>query len=613
MRGLVHFNSKGWTPGSAIFRALGVACPMLVSALVGKPGWGALVGLGALYAGVASFTGIQPVRVRQMLLSSLATAIVTGIGCGLNRGDAIPIVGVTLLAFVFSLVGAIRTSFSIVSIQAVALLIVMTGIPGSAASPLGNAGLVLCGGLFQTALLSLAWPINPYFVERKAMADVFFGLASFVRARSTEGGDIPDSDPFVHAVARLDEAQRYVKKPEHVRMQRSLEVAETVRAALVGYARAYSALEVDGCCPDWLAQVNETLATALEVSAKRMTDGDYGSAALETPDLDREVEHTVGDVRHWLKLIDDQLAHLNDMEPDPPLEPGDSHWLPRWESVTGIFDSRNLRGLAASHAFRYAVSVGGASAMARVAHVSHSYWFPLTVALTLRSDYSSTLTRGLGRAAGTIFGVGAAWIVYAALRPSTGSLIVLVAVSAWFAYAVYRASYTLYALAITMYVVFSVSAAGVPQHEVGEIRTMATVLGVIFVVAVSLAWPLWRSPDVSGVMRDAFRAQAEYGRLVENQLAGKPANRTQSVRRRARSLRIDAQNLARAAQDEPLWARKGHLDEVARDMDALAAGAADMLYVHAEAIGNSSKAEMSESDLDQTLRKAIENAESRAR
>ena len=609
VRLVTQVDLKGWRPHTALLRTLGVAVPLLLGFFLGKPSWGVLASIGALYTGTASFGGIHPIRVQRMLAASFATAALTGVACLINRGDVVAVTGVILCAFLMAIVGTLNAGANVVAIQATAALVIVSGIPASRADPGGNALLVLAGGLLQTAFLSLFGPFSPFFVERTAVAELFSGLGSFVRdLQGDHPAEIPDSDPFLTAIARLEEAEASGLRPEHLPLKHAVRVAETVRAALVGYARAFRSLRVKSHCPDCLADVNERLAKELDSIGGRIQNGVF-QGVYEQEQSGVSPNALEGELLYWWELIQRDLADIGEPQGIIELRKGRWWWLPRLGSLTALFDSKALQGITLVHSARYALAVGLSDLVSRMSHTEHSYWFPLTVALILRSDYATTLSKGAARAAGTLVGVAIASGVDRWLHPSTSVLIALVIVSTWFGFSVYQANYMGFTFAVTLFVVFSVSATGISEPEVGEVRMMATLLGVLVSLAISLLWPLWQSREVRGLLREAFLAQAAYGREVSRLLEGEPAPDAEELRRKARSLRIDAQKLAAAAAIEPKWGRQDHLESSSDQLGMLAAGGAEMLFVHAQALIRHEKSLTSRSALRDTLLAAIARAD----
>jgi uncharacterized membrane protein YccC len=141
---------------------------------------------------------------------------------------------------------------------------------------------------------------------------------------------------------------------------------------------------------------------------------------------------------------------------------------------------------------RYALLLGLATATAELlAHrlrLGHGYWMAMTVLLVLRRGGTETVIRGLQRIGGTVLGVGAATLALALLKPETATLVGLLALAAWCAYAMQWVNYGTFSIAVTSYVAFLFALEGMPEAEVATNRVMATLLGGgLGIVALGLA------------------------------------------------------------------------------------------------------------------------------
>ncbi len=104
---------------------------------------------------------------------------------------------------------------------------------------------------------------------------------------------------------------------------------------------------------------------------------------------------------------------------------------------------------AGRHALRLAVLAALAEVIAQASGLSHGYWIVLTIFIVLRPDYSSTLYRGLQRAAGTVVGAGLGVATVLLVKVSLTALLCVIAVSLVAAYAVFTVNYLLYAVFLT--------------------------------------------------------------------------------------------------------------------------------------------------------------------
>jgi uncharacterized membrane protein YccC len=223
--------------------------------------------------------------------------------------------------------------------------------------------------------------------------------------------------------------------------------------------------------------------------------------------------------------------------------------------------------------------------------ISHAYWLPLTVCIVLRADYATTVERGASRLAGTLLGAGMATVLAYLLHPSPIALVAMMLVGGWFTCALLLSGYTYYSAAITIYVVASVASSGLSQQRAGAERIEATLAGVALAILANLAWPTWQSPQVKGILRDAVQAQMAYGAAVTAMLEGRQDHLDEDVRRRARTLRLEAERIVAAAKQEPRWGRACLPPESSDILARLDENAALMLSLHAEALQESLRSE----------------------
>jgi hypothetical protein len=165
---------------------------------------------------------------------------------------------------------------------------------------------------------------------------------------------------------------------------------------------------------------------------------------------------------------------------------------------TGAEWAAAVRGAFAPKAAepRYGLLLGLACAaavlIARAIELPNGYWVPMTVLLVLRRGGGETVTRGVLRIGGTLLGAGLATLVVAILRPSPVALTVLIALSAWGAYALQWVNYGTFSASVTSYIAFLFSLQGLPETVVAGHRVIATLIGgALAMTALGLA-RLWR-------------------------------------------------------------------------------------------------------------------------
>lgn len=570
---------------------------------LGHPAWGVLAGLGALYAGFASFRGAFVDRFRIMWALGFAMAIVAFLGGLLSRSGWWMVAGVTLASIPLALYSLRSRAANTLAVQATGTLIVLAGIPQTPAEAAANALIVLSGVAVQTLVLMVVWPFNPHRPEQRAVANVFHSLAGYVeRLRAGDETLLPEAEPFSEAREILAFQLHRNPSDEDRFLDQALRTADAIRAALVAYSRTdhrmrelggAAALHAEAVAAD-LQQTLLTVARAIE-SGHHDAEGEHGVGFFATTQNEPIAIHPPGhggDVwrehREWRELLRQELLEIYRpvdwvAEADPATHPS----IPLWRRVLRLLvrvpRELPLEGLALQHAFRYALVVGVATAMARMIGLQHAYWLPLTAALILRPDYASTLHRGVGRLAGTLVGVAFASAVVDLIHPGHWVGIALMLAGAWLAAAAFLANYAIFAFAITVYVVLSISTAGA-AHATALQRLEATFLGVFLAIGAYFVWPIWQSRQVWNVLRQAAQAQVEYGGLLLRVLDGELDAIPDDTRYHTRGLRLQAETLVNAAEVEPRWSRGLELSEACDALEQVEEQAAILLSLQAEAL-----------------------------
>ncbi|RYG23970.1 hypothetical protein EON82_12325 [bacterium] len=561
---LSRFDRTGWRPVSALLRFLGVTVAVLVGLALAGRGGAVLAGLGALYAGMASFGGVHQARLKRMVLATLGATATTFVGCLVGTNDVLTVVFVVIGAFLLSLLGAAGADAAQVATQATAILVVLSGLQGSSAFPLGNAALVMGGGLGQALILMLFHPISPVAAERRAMEGVYAGLARFA---SSGGKEAPLPSAAPHAAARdlLRSAFSYGSRPELLKLWTELELADAIRGNLSGLARVGAQREVWEALAEWLEAAADEIARGRAITRKAPEFG----LSLLSPLQDEPLGE--GELAlPWLKRIQAMIEAEEEGRMPVGIPPPRS-WLLALKNV------ETVRALALGHALRYSFAVGVATAVYRWFRVDHGYWAALAVAFSLRPDFATTIVRSVGRIVGTAIGVGLATAFVFAFHPQTTGLTLGMLAAVWFAFSLQNATYVGFSAGLAFYVVMSVSLSGLAFSTAGIERVGATAAGSIFALAVAVLWPKWEAGNVRSVLAAAFATQAEYALAVAE---SRDAAGLDAARFQARAARLEAERTVSAAGFEPWWLRRRHLEGAGPALSRLAENAARILAVH---------------------------------
>ncbi len=168
----------------AIRNSLAVAVPLGIGIALDKPLGGVAIATGAL--NVAYSDGRDPYaqRARRMLTWTLLGAIAVFVGSVTGKYHWAAIFVAAVWAFVGGMCVSISTRAGDLGLNTLVTLIVFAA---RGAMPLEGAliaaGLVLGGGLLQTAFALLFWPLRPNDPERRAVGKVYLDLANEVTSQ----------------------------------------------------------------------------------------------------------------------------------------------------------------------------------------------------------------------------------------------------------------------------------------------------------------------------------------------------------------------------------------------------------------------------------------------
>jgi len=121
-----------------------------------------------------------------------------------------------------------------------------------------------------------------------------------------------------------------------------------------------------------------------------------------------------------------------------------------------------------------------------------------------------TFTRGVGRALGTLIGVGIASTIAVTTHPHGWVLVALVAVFVWATGALFNASYAVFSVFVTGAVVFLLAGLNTDPVTDARDRLVATVLGSVLALGAYALWPSWGRRPVADALADLADATRRY-------------------------------------------------------------------------------------------------------
>ena len=460
------------------------------------------------------------------------------IGCHTGAEPVANVILTVLWGLLLGLLGSLGTTATVVGINSALALIVFSHPPYDPAVALAQAGFILAGGVLQTVLLVLVWPLQRFSGERRVLAAAYRALAAYA-------GHLPETKLASPATAELTsvgtalaDPQPFARPSELAAFEDLLDEAERIRAGLGALATDRHHLAARGL--DGAAEAVRRLGTAAEGVLGEVAEAlAAGRAPAELPAVWTELDEAL----ERLERARDALPPGAPEAPDLAAAVGDANALlgqlrAAWRAgqmpedraaasparphavapfgVTAFGDAlETLRANASprsryfQHALRMAAVLGLAATAERLLPFQRGYWIPLTAVLVLRPDFTGTFTRGATRVGGTVAGAVLASAI-AALHPGAPLYLLLAVAFAGTGFALFGVNYGVYSATITAYVVFLLALAGSPEHEAALDRVGATVLGGALAVAVYALWPTWSRSRVPLELAELLDAQRRY-------------------------------------------------------------------------------------------------------
>ncbi|MEU6234871.1 FUSC family protein [Kitasatospora sp. NPDC047058] len=382
-------------PWAAVARAsVALSAPLAVGIAVGRPGYGALVSMGALSAVIGDTADAYRMRVFNIAVPQLFGALGVTLG-SLAYGEGwTAVAALTVVALVSGMISSIGAVASVSGLLLLLNAVVGAGLPMP--TPWWKPPLLLVlGGLVVLVLTLFGWPLRGGVPEREAVADAYRTVAGFLRAAGT-----PEHDERRQAVT------------ESLNQSYDLLLAHRIRrhGRSPGLARL-------------IAQLNAVMPVVEAGSAAKLRPASLGPLSQAYPTALRELADVVGHGRPWTgtldlppptgpaeRAIDQALRHAagiaREAAPDP-YGPADRLGRPATFRARARRTARAalLSGASWRYGLRLALCIGLAQALVSALPVPRSYWVALTVTFVMKPDFGSVFSRAVLRALGTAGGL----------------------------------------------------------------------------------------------------------------------------------------------------------------------------------------------------------------
>ncbi len=546
-------------PWVALRNAIGVTLPLAVGVALGMPLGGLAVSSGALQVSYSDGHGPYAQRAKRMLAATLLCALAVVEGGLAGRNIVLAVIVPTLWAFAAGLGVCLGPAAESLGVISLVMLIIYAALPLTPERAVLSGLLALGGGLLQTALALVLWPVRRYQPERRTLADLYGELSRAAIVPTGPEGGPPASGQITLARETLGGLGND-NSLEAARYWSLLNQAERIRLSVLTLRRLRRRMERDAE-PDTgvsarVQAVQQFLDVSADVLAKIGQSLSMGEAADRAREKLRELETLAEglrneetkpasvflsamtrDARYQMDALNGQLrsavrsvsettaAGFEALASRDAIQP----WPRR---ITGrlatLRANLTLQSSAFRHAIRMALCLAIGEVVARQLHNGRSYWLGMTIVLVLKQEFAATFSRGLLRIGGTILGLLLATGLFHFYSPGMVMKVALVGVFMFLLRWAGSANYGVFTIAVSALIVVMAAFAGVSPKAVILARGEMTCLGGLIALGTYLVWPTWERTRVLPTVAQMLEAYRAYFHAVAGaQLQDNPRNETE--------------------------------------------------------------------------------------
>ncbi len=526
---LTRIETAKIIPWIALRNTIGVTGPLVVGLLYGQLAAGLIMGMGAL--NVAFSDGKDPYQQRagRMLLASFFCGLSVMIGSATGRDPIAATLIAAWWAFAAGMMVSLGTTAGDIGTVSLVVLVVFAAQSMSPHKALLSGLLAFAGGLFQTLLSVISWLHRRYEPERRALGQLYDGLKQMIAAH-VDASEAPPATSQSSEAGKALATLRGDYSLEGERYRSLLSQAERARLSILAIKRLRARMRRES-----IAKYPEVLDRVLEIAAQvcgevsRLllrevvsihVDGtlqDLMKLSQAIPDSDEPAAALARDARFLVAALAGQLRAAASLashsigagqqaferqEARKPLA------LRLTSSLAILRANLSLQSTAFRHALRLATCIAFGVALGRGMGLLRPYWIPMTIAIVLKPDFTSTFSRGVLRFAGTYVGLIFATGLFRLTSPTPAIQIVMIAAFTFLGRCFGPANYGILTAAVSALVVLLIALTGVAPQQVITARALNTTVGGLLALIAYLAWPTWertRIPEAMAALLDAYR------------------------------------------------------------------------------------------------------------
>jgi uncharacterized membrane protein YccC len=572
-RTLVRWERGKIVSPVAIRNTIGFAMALILATVLDDASAGVLAGLGAL--NVSYSDGLDPysARARRMGFASLLCAAAVTAGALSGNTNFTAVATASIGAFAAGMLIALGTRAGDLGVVVLVTLVVFAAHPLPPVEAVESGLVALGGGLLQMLLSIVLWPVKPYEPERKIIAELYQAIARI--ANETAGTS--SAPPVSRQISDAQEALASLAGDHSVQAERHvflLNQAERIRLSLINLAQLHRriAREPEGQEPaDALSDVLRAAANAAKQIGECAIQGTQVKAVekfetaadrfrqVASADASSSIAGLLDDARRELDALGGQIRAsssissglLKDIEP-PLAAPMPDPWRLRFPGrLAKLRANLSFHSTVFRHALRLALCLGIGDALGRAISLQRTYWIPMTIAIVLKPDFTSTLSRGILRIAGTFAGLFLATVLFRYLHTGAATDIALMAVFMFLLRWVGPANYGIFVTALSAMVVLLISSTGVSPQPVILARAQNTAIGGILALIAYIVWPTWERTQVGPALAEMIERYREYFGAVIQAYGGENGANPGPARLRARLARSNAEASVDRLSAEP--------------------------------------------------------------
>jgi uncharacterized membrane protein YccC len=519
-------------PWIALRNTVGVAVPLIAGLVYGQVSAGLIMGTGALNVSFSDGKDPYQQRGRRMILASLFCGIAVVVGAATGRDPIAATLVAAWWAFFAGMMVALGTTPGDIGTVSLVVLVVFAAQPMTPQKALLSGLLAFAGGLFQTSLSVASWLHRRYEPERRALGNLYASLKPMIESHV----DASESPPATSQSSEAGKALATLSRDyslEGERYRSLLTQAERARLSILAIKRVRSRMRRESVvdCPETLdralqiasqvcSEVSRLLLRevvsihvagdldALQELPKTIACGRDPAAATMAHDARFQVAALAGQLRSAVSLASHSIgAGQRAFERQEARKP----WTLRLTSSLAVLRANlSLQSTAFRHALRLACCIAIAVGLGRSFGMLRPYWIPMTIAIVLKPDFSSTFSRGVLRLAGTYAGLIVTTALFHVMSPSEAVQVGMLALFTYLCRCFGPANYGLLTAAVSGLVVLLIALTGIAPQGVIAARALNTSIGGVLALVAYTVWPTWEGTQLREAMAALMNAYRQY-------------------------------------------------------------------------------------------------------